>query len=67
VTASELRQLRRRLRLSQARFADLVGVAANTVARWERGEMMMQPAMDRLVRLTVMKPGRKRAVTHKRP
>ena len=29
------------VRLSQARFAELVGVAPNTVARWERGEMTM--------------------------
>ncbi len=53
VTAKELRRLRRRLGLSQARLAAQVGVAANTVARWERGEMRMQPAMDRLVRLVV--------------
>ena len=30
---------RQALRLSQARLAAAVGVAANTVARWERGEM----------------------------
>ena len=44
----------------------LVGVAANTVARWERGEMKVQPAMDRLVRLVVGEADRKRATTRKR-
>ena len=53
MTAPEVRRLRRRLALSQAGFATLVGVAPNTVARWERGEMKMQAAMDRLVRLVV--------------
>ena len=53
MTATELRRLRRRLQLTQAGLANLIGVTANTIARWERGEMRMQPAMDRLVRLTV--------------
>jgi transcriptional regulator with XRE-family HTH domain len=53
VTANELRRLRRRLGLSQKSFADLVGTTWNTVARWERGEMTMQPAMDRLIQLSV--------------
>jgi DNA-binding transcriptional regulator YiaG len=66
VTGSELRRLRRRLKLSQARFADLMGVTANTVARWERDEMRMRPAIDRLVRLTVAEADRQRAGTRKR-
>ena len=53
MTATELRRLRRRLQRTQAGLANLIGVTANTIARWERGEMRMQPAMDRLVRLTV--------------
>ena len=35
----ELRKERKRLGLSQAKLADALGVTANTVARWERGEM----------------------------
>lgn len=53
VTASELRRLRRRLGLSQNKLAAVVGVAGNTIARWERNEMKMGPSMDRLVRLVV--------------
>ena len=34
-----LKQLRNRLGLTQAEAARLVGVAPNTWARWERGEM----------------------------
>ena len=36
--AAEVRGLRRRLGWTQARLAAALGVAANTVARWERGE-----------------------------
>jgi len=36
------------------------------VARWERGEMAMRPAMDKLVRLSVAEADRKRAGTRKR-
>lgn len=53
MTAQQIQRLRHRTRLSQAKFAAIVGVAANTVARWERGEMQMSPALDKLVRLTV--------------
>ena len=53
MTGSALRRLRRRLGLSQARFAELLGVASNTVARWERGERTIGRAMDRLVRFVV--------------
>jgi transcriptional regulator with XRE-family HTH domain len=52
LTGKQLLRLRRRLGLSQAGMAALVGVPANTIARWERGEMAMRPAMNRLVRLT---------------
>jgi DNA-binding transcriptional regulator YiaG len=60
VTATELRNLRRRLGLTQTALADLVGVPSNTIARWERDEMAMRPAMDRLIRLTVAEADRKR-------
>ncbi len=33
-------QIRKRLNLSQAEFGELLGVAGNTVARWERGELV---------------------------
>lgn len=34
-----IRDKRKRLGLTQRRFADIMGVSANTVARWERGSM----------------------------
>jgi DNA-binding transcriptional regulator YiaG len=49
--ASEFRQLRQQLGLSQARFAALLGVAPNTVARWERGELGMRGTTARLIEL----------------
>jgi DNA-binding transcriptional regulator YiaG len=51
MTPRTLKRLRRELGLSQAKFADLVGVTANTVARWERGELGMRPTTVRLLEL----------------
>lgn len=45
----ELQAIRQRLKLTQAQFAELVGVASNTVARWERGEMEMREPTARLI------------------
>jgi transcriptional regulator with XRE-family HTH domain len=46
MTGSKLQKERRRLGLSQAKLADALGVTANTVARWERGEMnIAQPQL----------------------
>jgi DNA-binding transcriptional regulator YiaG len=64
VTGSELRRIRTRLGLTQTGFADLLGVAGNTVARWERDERRMLPAMDRYIRLVAaersVRPSRRR-------
>ena len=49
MTPSELRQFRHRLRLTQAQFADVVGVAPNTVARWERGVLGMRKSVAILI------------------
>lgn len=51
MTPRTLKRLRRELGLSQAKFADLVGVTANTVARWERGELGMRPTTGRLIEI----------------
>jgi transcriptional regulator with XRE-family HTH domain len=48
MTGTQLRSERKRLELTQAKLADALGVTANTVARWERGEMNI--AQPRLVR-----------------
>jgi DNA-binding transcriptional regulator YiaG len=47
----ELRAIRARLRLTQVRMSERLGVTANTVARWERGEVGISEAMSRLVKL----------------
>jgi DNA-binding transcriptional regulator YiaG len=39
MTPEELRERRRKYNLSQSSLAKLMGVTANTVARWERGEV----------------------------
>ena len=44
LTPHQLRSARDRLGLTQAALAAKLGVSANTVARWERGEQPM-PAM----------------------
>jgi transcriptional regulator with XRE-family HTH domain len=42
----DLRKRRKHMGLSQAGLADALGVTANTVARWERGEMSVaQPQL----------------------
>ena len=65
MTPPELRGLRRRLKLSQSGFAALVGVTANTVARWERGELGMRPTTVRLIELMVAL-GPKHTLRHKK-
>ena len=49
MNGKELRTIRRRLKLTQVEFAELVGVTSNTVARWERGEMTMRKRAERLI------------------
>lgn len=39
MTGEEIRAARDTLGLTQRQFAQLLGVTANTVARWERGEV----------------------------
>jgi DNA-binding transcriptional regulator YiaG len=48
---TEVRQVRKRLRLTQREFAGRVGVNPNTVARWERGELTVGSTAAILIRL----------------
>lgn len=52
LVAEEIRFLRDHLGLNTRRFADLLGVASETVSRWERGKPIARTA-DRLIRLLV--------------
>lgn len=58
-----LRQLRRRLGLSQAKFAALIGVTPNSVARWERGELGMKATTAKLIQLVTAQQKPRRKVT----
>ena len=54
---SPIRTLREQAGLSQARLAALLGVAPNTVARWERGERKPPPYVEAAITaLTVSLP-----------
>jgi transcriptional regulator with XRE-family HTH domain len=46
----QLRTERQRLGFSQAKLADALGVTANTVARWERGEMKIARPLEAAIR-----------------
>ncbi len=51
MTGREVRRVRRALSLTQREFAKLVGVTANTVARWERDELTIGSTAAILMRL----------------
>ena len=51
MTATELREIRARLGWSQQRLADAAGVARNSIARQERGELGIRESLARLLRL----------------
>jgi transcriptional regulator with XRE-family HTH domain len=52
-----LKRARKALRLTQVELAKRLGVAGNTVARWERGEVTIPEPVAKLVRLIA--PARK--------
>jgi DNA-binding transcriptional regulator YiaG len=51
--ATEVRRLRKRLGLTQARFGRLLGVHRVTVTRWESGATEVQAPMAKLIRMIV--------------
>ncbi len=55
-TPDEIVRLRERLRLSQAKFADLTGIGEATISRWERGLMLPNRAMARYLQLLDRNP-----------
>lgn len=60
VDGLELRRLRTRARLTQAALAARLGVAPNTVARWERNERTITEPMTRLIQMMLAPSNRKR-------
>ena len=52
-----LRTIRKRLGLTQALLAEQLGVASNTVARWERGERSIPEPVARLIQRLMAERG----------
>jgi putative zinc finger/helix-turn-helix YgiT family protein len=57
LSADEIRALRQRFELTQAEFARLLRLGANTLSRWESGRNAQTEAMDMLLRLIRDVPG----------
>ncbi len=57
LSADEIRALRERFELTQAEFARLLRLGANTLSRWEAGRNAQTEAMDTLLRLIRDVPG----------
>ena len=51
MTGSEIKALRKRLRLTQRKFARVLGAHVITVSRWERGEVRPDGVTLRLLRV----------------
>jgi DNA-binding transcriptional regulator YiaG len=66
VDGQEVRRIRKRLGLTQAEFGEVVGVARNSVARWERNEMAIREPIARLIRVVGGPATGGRAATRKR-
>jgi len=67
MTRKELRSLRKAAGLTQAALAKRLGVALNTVSRWETGEARITPPMARLLRLVLGPPRRGISRGHRDP
>jgi transcriptional regulator with XRE-family HTH domain len=49
MTGRKLRSFRQKLALTQAALAEAIGVTSNTVARWERDEVVISDLAARLL------------------
>ena len=47
----ELKKIRKQLGLTQAQLAELVGIAPNSIARQERGEIGIREPLAKLLRM----------------
>lgn len=57
LSADEIRGVRERFDLTQADFARLLRLGANTLSRWESGRNVQTEAMDTLLRMIRDVPG----------
>lgn len=58
MTPNELRKIRKRLGWTQQQLADAVGVARNSVVRWEGGHMRIAEPVARLIRMIAKQEGK---------
>jgi putative transcriptional regulator len=56
VSPAEVKATRKAMNVSQARFADMVGVSAHSVTAWERGVRRPDGVTSRLIRLLGRNP-----------
>lgn len=61
MTGAQIKELRKALGYTQARLAEEVGVTANTLARYERGELRPSPPVMKLLKLLEMLSSERRA------
>jgi len=58
VTGKRFKQIRLKLGLTQAQLAEVLGVASNTVAVWERGEQPISGPVELAMKLLLEKKER---------
>ena len=64
MVGEEVRAARRKLGLTQAEFAERVGVARNTVVRWEAGTLTVGTTAAILIRLLAKQAQKRRRRKH---
>lgn len=55
MNGKQLRKQRKARGLTQVQLAKYIGVAPNTVARWERGELPIREPIEKLIQLMLPK------------
>ena len=58
MTGKRFKQIRLKLGLTQAQLAEILGVASNTVAVWERGEQPISGPVELAMKLLLEKKER---------
>lgn len=56
LTSDEIVSIRKRLRLTQEKFADKLGISRPTVARYENGQLTQSKSLDIHIRLLIENP-----------
>src|SRR5207245_10010529 len=51
MTSKKIKKIRAKLGLTQRELAELVGIAPNNIAKQERGELGIHPAVSKLARI----------------